>query len=70
MGIKDKAKELREKVTESGKAEEYIDKAREKLSSATGHRADDKIDQGAEKAKGATGERQTDAGNADNPADG
>ena len=52
MGITDKAKQLRDKVAQSG--EEYIDKARDKANQATGGRFGDQIDKGADKAKDAT----------------
>lgn len=53
MGITDKAKELREKVAKSGKADEYIDKAKEKADQATGGRFGDTLDKGADRAKDA-----------------
>ena len=57
MGIMDKAKELKDKAMQSGKAEEYIDKAKEKADQATGGQFGDQIDKGADMAKGATGRR-------------
>jgi hypothetical protein len=53
MGITDKAKQLRDKVAQSGKAEEYVDKARDAAKKATGDRFGDAIDKGADAAKGA-----------------
>jgi hypothetical protein len=62
MGIMDKAKDLRNKLTESGKADELIDKGREKLDQATGHRYGDKLEQGAQRVKDATRKRPEQAG--------
>jgi hypothetical protein len=53
MGMMDKAKEMRDKVAQSGKPEEYVDKAKNTASKATGHKFDDKIDKGSDKAKDA-----------------
>jgi len=53
MGIMDKAKQMADKVTHSGKAEEYIDKARDKAGDMTGHKYDDQINKGSDMAKGA-----------------
>ena len=47
MGIVDKAKELKDKATESGKADEVMAKAREKLADATGKRSDDQAEEDA-----------------------
>ena len=64
MGITDKAKDLRDKVAESGKGEEMVDKAREKADKATGGRFGEQIDKGAEMAKGAVGKRPGEEGGA------
>jgi hypothetical protein len=53
MGMMDKAKEMRDKVAQSGKPEEYVDKAKDAASKATGHKFDDKIDKGSEATKNA-----------------
>jgi hypothetical protein len=68
MGITDKAKELRDKVAQSGKTEEYIDKARDKADQATGGKFGDAISKGADTAKGAVRKRPDDEG-ANPPAD-
>lgn len=60
MGIKDKAEQLREKVAQSGKADEFIDKAGDKADKATGGRFGDQIDKGAEMAKDAARKRPED----------
>lgn len=62
MGITDKAKELRDKVAQSGKTDEYVDKARDKAKQATGDRFGDEIDKGADMAKGAAGKRPDEEG--------
>jgi hypothetical protein len=64
MGIMDKAKQLGEKVTKSGKSDEYIDKARDTMDQATGHRYDDQLDKGAQAAKEA-GRKASSGGPAD-----
>ncbi len=53
MGIKDKAEELKKKAAESGKADEFIQKAADKVDQATGNRFDEKTDKGAQMAKDA-----------------
>jgi len=62
MGITDKAKQLRDKVAQSDKAEEYIDKARDKADQATRGRFGDTLDKGADMAKGAAGKRPDEEG--------
>jgi hypothetical protein len=66
MGITDKAKEMRDKVAESGKAEEYVDKARDKADQATGGKFGEALDKGADMAKGAARKRPGEEG-ADQP---
>jgi len=53
MGIMDKAKEMADKVTHSGKTDEYIDKARQKAGDMTGHKHDDQMNKGSDMAKDA-----------------
>ena len=57
MGMMDKAKDMKDKVTESGKADEAIDKAADKADDMTGGEHGEKIDKGADMAKDAAKKR-------------
>jgi|SoiMethySBSTD1v2_1073268.scaffolds.fasta_scaffold223429_2 hypothetical protein len=51
MGMMDKAKDMKDKAAQSGKADEAIDKAADVADEKTEGKYGDKIDEGADKAK-------------------
>jgi hypothetical protein len=51
MGMMDKAKDMKDKAAQSGKADEAIDKGAEMADEKTEGKYSDKIDEGADKAK-------------------